>query len=256
MAVHCGTTADIRGQGTGVDDAPYTEDLDPASVSSGEELFVLLRTVHLRADKPSLRALEARTRHSAVPLSKTVVSEMLNGARFPRKAVMLAFLRACGVPDDQLTPWTRAWERITTERRPRADALVDNAKVPSSGGSGVRGNSLGRAVARVPVPDRSAMDPVATMGVEGVQLSRLRAENERLRMQLASSGSLTAGQRVSSESQSVARAGPTVRRRELGVLLRALRTRAGLTAEQVAEHLLCSPQGNSDGIGFPLRDRP
>jgi transcriptional regulator with XRE-family HTH domain len=33
---------------------------------------------------------------------------------------------------------------------------------------------------------------------------------------------------------------PTVRRRELGALLRALRTSAGLTVEQVAERLLCS----------------
>jgi transcriptional regulator with XRE-family HTH domain len=34
---------------------------------------------------------------------------------------------------------------------------------------------------------------------------------------------------------------PTVRRRELGANLRALRTDAGLTVEQVAEQLLCSP---------------
>lgn len=34
---------------------------------------------------------------------------------------------------------------------------------------------------------------------------------------------------------------PTVRRRELGAILRALRTNAGLTVEQVAELLLCSP---------------
>ena len=34
---------------------------------------------------------------------------------------------------------------------------------------------------------------------------------------------------------------PTVRRRELGALLRALRTEHGLTVEQVADQLLCSP---------------
>jgi transcriptional regulator with XRE-family HTH domain len=34
---------------------------------------------------------------------------------------------------------------------------------------------------------------------------------------------------------------PTVRRRELGAFLRALRTEQGLTLEQVAEHLLCTP---------------
>jgi transcriptional regulator with XRE-family HTH domain len=34
---------------------------------------------------------------------------------------------------------------------------------------------------------------------------------------------------------------PTVRRRELGALLRSLRNDRGMTVEQVAEHLLCSP---------------
>ena len=34
---------------------------------------------------------------------------------------------------------------------------------------------------------------------------------------------------------------PTLRRRELGALLRALRNQKGLTVEQVAESLLCSP---------------
>ncbi len=34
---------------------------------------------------------------------------------------------------------------------------------------------------------------------------------------------------------------PTIRRRELGTLLRTLRQEQGLTVEQVAEHMLCSP---------------
>src|ERR1700684_3531716 len=34
---------------------------------------------------------------------------------------------------------------------------------------------------------------------------------------------------------------PTVRRRELGALLRALRNQNGLTVEQAADQLLCSP---------------
>jgi transcriptional regulator with XRE-family HTH domain len=39
----------------------------------------------------------------------------------------------------------------------------------------------------------------------------------------------------------VAQGSPTVRRRELGTLLRKLRNEQGLTVEQVAERLLCSP---------------
>jgi len=93
-------------------DVPSTEDLDLAAVSTPEELFALLRTVHVRADSPSLRTLEARTRHDATPLSKTVVAEMLKGRRFPRKAVMISFLRACGVRDDHLDGWRHAWDRL------------------------------------------------------------------------------------------------------------------------------------------------
>jgi hypothetical protein len=95
-----------------VDDAPYLDDLDLASVTTREELATLLQTVRLRAGKPSLRTLEARARHSATPLSKTVVAEMLRGTRLPRKAVMIAFLRACEIPDDRMEPWYRAWERV------------------------------------------------------------------------------------------------------------------------------------------------
>lgn len=90
----------------------YIGDLDLTVVTAHHELIALLRTVHLRADKPSLRALERETRHQATPLSKTVVADMLSGKRFPRKAVMVAFLRACRVQEDQLESWRRVWDRV------------------------------------------------------------------------------------------------------------------------------------------------
>jgi len=99
-----------------VDDAPYTGDLDLAAVNTRDDLAELLRTVHVRADKPSLRTLEARTRHTTSPLSKTAVAEMLRGDRFPRKTMMVAFLRACGVKDDGMELWRRAWERVAAEK--------------------------------------------------------------------------------------------------------------------------------------------
>lgn len=95
-----------------MDDAPYTGDLDLGAASTRGDLAALLRTVHIRADRPSLRALETMTRHSAVPLSKTTVAEMLKGVRFPRKAVMIAFLKACGVQGDGMESWLRIWERV------------------------------------------------------------------------------------------------------------------------------------------------
>ena len=39
----------------------------------------------------------------------------------------------------------------------------------------------------------------------------------------------------------MAEGSPTVRRRELGALLRRLREEKGLSVKQVTEHLLCSP---------------
>jgi hypothetical protein len=114
LAVQFGTTGDACGQGPDVEDAPYTSDLDLASVTTHEELAALLAQVRRRADNPSLRTLEARTRHGPTPLSKTSVSEMLKGGRLPRKTVMVAFLRACGVPEDQVEPWRRAWDKISS----------------------------------------------------------------------------------------------------------------------------------------------
>ena len=47
-------------------------------------------------------------------MSKSTVSGMLSGVRFSRKAVMIAFLRACGVPNDGMESWRRAWERVVS----------------------------------------------------------------------------------------------------------------------------------------------
>ena len=68
--------------------------------------------MRIRADTPSLRELETRTRKTRNPLSKTTVAEMLNGVRFPRKATLVAFLSACGVRGDSVDSWLRAWERV------------------------------------------------------------------------------------------------------------------------------------------------
>ena len=201
-----------------MDDAPYTEDLDLSSVVARDDLAALLRTVHLRADRPSLRVLEARTRLRPVPLSKTVVSEMLNGARFPRKAVMLAFLQACGVQDDHLEPWQRAWERI---------AVREQGAMPTEVRTGAKVQRVADFTESSELSD---------------QVTELREENEKLRRQLAASSGGDAGSALP-DDQSTEReaASPAVRRRELGVLLRELRLEHGMTVEQVAEHLLCSP---------------
>ena len=95
-----------------MDDAVDTSDLNLGAVNSADELAARLQKVHIRADKPSMRTLEARARHGRTHLSKTAVAEMLRGVRFPTKAVMVAFLQACGVQDDGMESWERAWERV------------------------------------------------------------------------------------------------------------------------------------------------
>jgi hypothetical protein len=92
-------------------DVMDTSDLNLGAVNTADQLRDKLRDVHIRADKPSMRDLEARARSRQALLSKTTVAEMLRGTRFPTKAVMLAFLRACDVRNDDMESWQRAWER-------------------------------------------------------------------------------------------------------------------------------------------------
>jgi len=238
-----------------VDDAPYTEDLDLASVTTHRELTALLQTVHLRADSPSLRALEARSRHDATPLSKTVVSEMLKGIRFPRKAVMVNFLRACGVRDDHMEPWLRAWERIAVRENKiaqrndgylapagqariasNADQHSDRPQQDSPGDARGKNVSSGRSVR----PSADVVNPQTARLRD--QVNQLNADNNRLRLQLATVDRQRAEQEPHLTDAANARVvhSPIGRRRELGILLRTLRQEKGLPVKQVAEHLMCS----------------
>lgn len=233
-------------------DPPFTDDLDLTSVSSRDELAALLRVVYVRADKPSLRDLEVRTRHGETHLSKTVLSEMLRGVRFPRKAVMVTFLRACGVQDDHLEAWRRVWERI-------ADRDVEPRRQDVTGvGLGERANvfadrtksfsSLPQDAERAHASNDSRRWPggVSPEAPEIVQLrdqiNQLHVDNIRLRQQLARADP-TRTRRESSVADAVnmqAVHSPLARRRELGAVLRMLREKKGLTVKQVAEHLMCS----------------
>ncbi|MFD7938971.1 hypothetical protein ACFV4T_31355 [Streptomyces sp. NPDC059755] len=91
-------------------------DHELTSVTTRQDLAALLRVVHLRADHPSLRELEIRTRNAPVRLSRSTTSDMLAGRRFPKKAVLLVFLGQCGI--SRTAPWERAWERIATTEGP------------------------------------------------------------------------------------------------------------------------------------------
>lgn len=229
------------------DDAPFTGDLNLEAVTTHDQLSMLLRTVHVRADKPSLRTLETRTRHATTPLSKTIVSEMLNGARFPRKAVMVAFLRACGIPDEHMDPWRRAWERIASSGNRQTGPGVGSTLIARQPESALEPAQRGSTA----TPDRAA-GTISTSGADpsedrSLKLgSQPRTVGEERRRQLgATERPLTTAALAESHLEDEAddtnkSHNPVVRRRELGARLRALRSESGLTVEQVAERLMYS----------------
>ena len=107
-------------------DALGTDDLDLDAVNTRDELASRLRMVRTRADL-SLRNLESRTHRNRTPRSKSAISDMLRGVRFPRKAVMIAFLRACEVPGDQMESWLRAWDRVAPHEGRRTPSVARQA---------------------------------------------------------------------------------------------------------------------------------
>jgi hypothetical protein len=190
-----------------VDDAPYIGDLDLGAVNTRDQLVALLRTVYVRADKPSLRTLETRTRHDASPLSRTAASEMLSGARFPRKATMIAFLKACGVKPASTEVWQRAWERVAAREEGPARIRGDRMTAASSASADPAGKGKLQEQAREP-PGVSAVSPVEPriFGAELTQTLRVRGKTveqaaAELAVPSANVARWTAGQELPSESQ-------------------------------------------------------
>ncbi|MFI9593932.1 hypothetical protein [Nonomuraea sp. NPDC052265] len=104
----------------------------PESVTCHEDLAKLLAEQFARADV-SLRELQARAdRSGGARLPRSTCADMLAGRRFPKKAVMVAFLRGCRVPDHQLPAWERAWDRVRISRLP-AGYRDDRGSQPPTG---------------------------------------------------------------------------------------------------------------------------
>ncbi|WP_157429473.1 hypothetical protein [Actinomadura oligospora] len=102
------------------------------SVTSSQDLAKLLVEQYARADA-SLRELELRAnRAGGTRLARATCADMLAGRRIPKKAVMLAFLRACHVPEDQLPDWERAWERAKIAQLSTAPASTPERDEPLS----------------------------------------------------------------------------------------------------------------------------
>lgn len=101
-------------------------DIDPSNAADLDELVRCLLQLHIRADKPSFRTLEDRTRHangalpgttvSRIPLRRSTLSDVLQGNAFPRKAFLLTLVEACGVNLETDRRWGQAWDRLAEAR--------------------------------------------------------------------------------------------------------------------------------------------
>ncbi|MEV1001424.1 CBM35 domain-containing protein [Nonomuraea sp. NPDC050202] len=130
----------------------------PESVNSHEELVAMLAEQFARADV-SLRELQARAdREGGTRLPRATCADMLAGRRFPRKAVMMAFLRACQVPEHRLPAWERAWERVRLARMP---AVPGQYRPPAPAGQQPDGGSA------VPQPGGQPAAPQAAPQAAG-----------------------------------------------------------------------------------------
>jgi transcriptional regulator with XRE-family HTH domain len=123
-----------------------------------------------------------------------------------------------------MEPWRHAWERIAASEHGMTSHLLPAAHdgQPGSAPQAVQD------VARVP-----AGEPAAPGARENTMRDSIITPLPRV----AAEPAYTPGGQGQAESA----AGPLLSRRQLGALLRQLRFSAGLTIEQVAERLLCSP---------------
>ncbi|MEV0385060.1 hypothetical protein [Nonomuraea sp. NPDC050643] len=141
------------------DDPAASRVVRPSEVdaaTSRADLVRLLAEQYARADV-SLRELELRAnRAGGARLPRATCSDMLAGRRFPKKAVMVAFLRACQVPEEQLPDWERAWERMKISQISLApvSGADQDGPVPQRSLDG-------------PVPQRSLDGPVPQRSLDG-----------------------------------------------------------------------------------------
>jgi helix-turn-helix protein len=114
-------------------------DNDPDAARTVAEFTACLRQVRTRAGNPSLRELEQRARRLHTRLPRSSVSDALTGDTLPRRDLVVAFLRACGVDPMADPRWIRAWTRL-------ADTVSPGGPLSSAGENGEVTGQLARDV--------------------------------------------------------------------------------------------------------------
>ncbi|KAB1909047.1 hypothetical protein F8279_04950 [Micromonospora sp. AMSO1212t] len=134
-AVQMHTTMDSRAS-LPVLDVRYV-DADPAEVTSTEEFLIALD--QMRVEKGlSLRKIADRSRLITLPgtevsggLTRSQLHEMLNGRAPLRPRHVLAYLLACGVPQERAALWLSRLHRLRDQERRARAALTALKSKPS-----------------------------------------------------------------------------------------------------------------------------
>ena len=113
-------------------------------VTSTAQLVDMMRRLRGWAGSPSLATLNDRAAgHNLLPPS--TVSDMLRSRRLPRLELVSAFVRACGLDDEQVAGWEAAWAELKDQ-----SSAEENEEVTA------RSNSF---------PGRVYMTPDKNMGI-------------------------------------------------------------------------------------------
>lgn len=96
--------------------------LDP-STGPVAHFAYYLRLVRKKAGSPTYRTMASRTHYSV-----TALSIAAGGSRFPSWGCTEAYIRACGVPDEDVARWKRRWATFNEQVRAERLAVKTQAK--------------------------------------------------------------------------------------------------------------------------------
>ncbi|WP_220501942.1 helix-turn-helix domain-containing protein [Microbispora sp. H10670] len=98
---------------------------DPRQSSSQEEFVTQLRRLKAWSGL-SYRKLEQRAAAAGDQLPKSTLVTVLSRNTLPREEVIVAFVRACGFPQETVAQWTAVRRRLAMAAVPPAGGAASN----------------------------------------------------------------------------------------------------------------------------------
>ncbi|GAB2930961.1 hypothetical protein GCM10027280_18190 [Micromonospora polyrhachis] len=96
--------------------------LDPNTTSSAGQYVALLRQVRDRSGL-TFRAIARRAAANGDVLPASTLATMFGRVTLPRRELVVALLRACDIPEDQIARWLTSWHRLAAGRSQRPAVL-------------------------------------------------------------------------------------------------------------------------------------